>query len=90
VLTHAEIIVGTPDNDVARSIGGVQRGVGKPAGHTLKISENTIAPLVMKAIKRVTEELAIIHDYIRKEARDAGPIKTFLEPFQPGCRDGIR
>jgi hypothetical protein len=68
----------------------VQRGVGKPAGHTLKISENTIAPLVMKAIKRVTEELAIIHDYIRKEARDAGPIKTFLEPFQPGCRDGIR
>jgi hypothetical protein len=44
----------------------------------------------MKAIQRVTEELAIIHDYIRKKARDAGPIKTFLEPFQPGCRAGIR
>jgi hypothetical protein len=67
----------------------VQGGIGEPTGDTLKIGENTVAPLVMKAIQRVTEELAIIHDNIRIKARYAGPIRTFLEPFQRRCRAGI-
>jgi hypothetical protein len=55
----------------------VPGGGGEPAGDTLKIGENAVAPLVMKAIERVTEELAIIHDKIRKKARDAGRTTPF-------------
>ena len=81
MLTHAEVVVGTPDHDVARSLRRVPGGVGKPAGDALEVGENAIAPLVMKAIERGTEELAIIHDKIRKIARDAGPIRALFRAF---------
>src|ERR1700757_2227760 len=61
VLPHAEIVVGAPDHDVARALRRVPHRVREPAGDTLEIGENPVAPLVMQAVEGGTEELAVIH-----------------------------
>ena len=61
VLGHAEIIVGTPDDDVALAFGRVPMGVREPAGDALEIGENAISALVAQFIQRRHEEVIVIH-----------------------------
>jgi hypothetical protein len=62
------------------------------AGNALEVGKDAVAPLVMKATKGGTEELAVIHrkDLASDLRTGAGrPLETFLERFQLGCRAGI-
>ena len=61
MLAHAEIVVGAPDHDIALALRRMPDRVRKPAGDPLEIGKDAIAPLVMQAIERGTEELAVIH-----------------------------
>ena len=61
MLPHAEIVVGAPDHDVARSLRGMPNRMRKPARDPLEIGENPVAPLIVQAAEGGTEELAVIH-----------------------------
>ena len=61
VLAHAEIIVRTPDHDVARAVRRVPQRVRKPARDAFQIGENPVAVLVVQPPEGGTEELAIVH-----------------------------
>src|SRR6202000_967783 len=77
MLAHAEIVVGTPDHDVARPLRGMPHRMREPAGDPLEIGENPVAPFIMQTAEGGTEKLTVIH---RKNLeRDTGP--EWLEPF---------
>ena len=61
VLAHAEIVVGAPDHDIARTLRAVPHRMRKPAGDPLEVGENPVAAFIMQAIEGGTEELAVIH-----------------------------
>src|ERR1700712_5919788 len=81
MLSHAEIVVGTPDHDVARALWGMPHRVREPAGDTLEIGENPVAPLIMQAAEGGREKLAVIHRQTWKAEREAGAASAFLERF---------
>src|SRR5512147_59787 len=56
VLTHAEIVVGAPDDDFFRSLRRVPHGVRKAAGYPLEVGEDAVAPLDMQTRKSVGKE----------------------------------
>ena len=93
VLAHAEIVVRTPDHDVARAVRRVPQRVRKPARDAFQIGENPVAVLVVQPPEGGTEELAIVHCVTRVrtkvEQAEAG-LRAFLERFQLGCRDRNR
>ena len=62
MLAHAEIVVGAPDHDIARPLRAVPHRMREPAGDPLEVSEHAVAALVMQAVERGAEELAVIHD----------------------------
>src|SRR6266436_272530 len=88
VLAHAEIVVGTPDHDIARPLRGMPRRMREPAGDALEVGENPVAPLLMQAVKGDTEELAVIHRKNLKQDVMPERSKPFLERFQLCCRAG--
>ena len=49
VLAHAEIVVGAPDDDLARALRRMPDGLGKAPGNALEIREYAVAALVMQA-----------------------------------------
>ena len=51
MLAHAEIVVGTPDHDIARALRRVPDRVREAAGDPFEVGENTVAPLVMQAVE---------------------------------------
>ena len=61
MLAHAEIVVGTPDHDIARALRRVPERMREPAGDPFEVGENAVAPLVMQAVEGGTEEFAVIH-----------------------------
>src|SRR3954464_8049605 len=78
VLSHAEIVVGAPDHDVARAARRMPDRVREPAGDALEIRKNPVTPLVMKTAQGGTEILAVIHRKIRQfDAKNA--------PRRGGC-----
>ena len=61
VLAHAEIVVGAPDRDGPGPRGAVPDRIGKPAGQSLDIGEDAVAPLGLKTIEGRREKVLIIH-----------------------------
>ena len=59
VLSHAEIVVGAPDDDLLRSLRRVPEGVGKAAGDPLEVGEDPVAPLDMQPRDGVGKETVI-------------------------------
>jgi|SRR4051794_21469743 hypothetical protein len=65
MLTHAEIIVRAPDDDVACTMRRMPGGEWKATGVALKIGKNPIPALVPQLGQRLREMSLIIHRYIR-------------------------
>lgn len=61
MLSHAEIIVGTPDGDLLATVFGVARRLRELAGLTLEIGKNTVAAFLMQAVQRMIEKGFEIH-----------------------------
>src|ERR1700741_3946250 len=61
VLAHAEIVVGTPDHDVALADRRVPHRMREAASDPFQIGKNPVAPLVMHAVEGGLEKLAVIH-----------------------------
>ena len=59
VLSHAEIVVGAPDDDLLRSLRRVPHGMGKAAGHPLEVREDPVAPFAMQPRDGVGKETVI-------------------------------
>ena len=63
MLAHAEIVVGTPDDDFARAFRGMPDGLREPAGDPLQIREHAIAPLVMQTVQGGIEKGLVVHGF---------------------------
>jgi hypothetical protein len=87
VLGHAEIVVGTPDHDLALALGGVPIGVRKAAGDAFEIGEYAITPLIPQFFQGDFEKPVVVHDFSAFPPRRSYP---FLEGFQALCRAKIR
>ena len=74
MLAHAEIVVGTPDGDLARAAGAVMRRVGEPPRLPLQIGEDPVAPLPVEAGDRIAEERFVIHAVLPEEDEAGGRI----------------
>ena len=61
MLAHAEVIVGAPDDDVARAFRRMPHRVGETAGDAFQIGKNPVSSLVMEAGEGGAEKLAVIH-----------------------------
>ena len=61
VLTHAEVVVRTPDNDRAWAVRGMPGRMGKSSGDALEIGEHAVAPFLLEAGKRSGKEMIIGH-----------------------------
>ena len=59
MLSHAEIVVGAPDDDFLRSLRRVPHGMRKAAGHPLEVGEDPVAPLDMQPRESVGKETVI-------------------------------
>jgi hypothetical protein len=68
MLPHAEVIVRTPDHDVAGAARGMPNRVWETASDALQIGKHPVASLVVQAVKGGAEELAIIHRKTWNEA----------------------
>ena len=68
MLTHAEIIVGAPDDDVFRPIRRMPQRVWETSGNALKIGEHPIAPFGPQPGQRLGEIAVIV--YVRAGFRD--------------------
>ena len=62
VLAHAEIVVGAPDDDLARLVARTPDGVGEAAGDALEVGEDAIAPLGVERGDRLGENRLVIHE----------------------------
>ena len=63
VLGHAEIIVGTPDHDLAGAFRRMPQRVRESAGDAFKIGEYSIAALVVQLAQRAIEKSVVIHGF---------------------------
>ena len=61
MLPHAQIVVGTPDGDLARIVPGAPDGAGKGADDPLHVGENPVAALRMELVDRLVEETLVVH-----------------------------
>ena len=61
MLAHPEIVVGTPDHDVALALRRVPDRMREAAREPFEVGENPIAALVMEAVEGGREEFAVIH-----------------------------
>jgi hypothetical protein len=52
VASHAEIIVGAPNDDLAGTVTAAPAGVGRPSGLSLEIDKGAIAPFLSDAIEK--------------------------------------
>ena len=61
MLTHAEIIVGAPDDDVFRPIRRMPERVGETSGNALEIGEHPIAPFGPQPGQRLGEIAVVVY-----------------------------
>src|SRR5436309_14525044 len=76
VLAHAEIVVGTPDHDVALALWRVPDRMREPARDPLEIGKNPIPPLLVQGTEGALEKLGVIHRKTWK-AGLAGSVPAF-------------
>jgi hypothetical protein len=89
VLAHAEIVVGAPNHDLARTLRPVPDRVREAAGDPFQLGEHPVAPFVMQPAKGVSEEIVIIHE--QQAFGGAGAVSgrnRFLKGFHAVCRGG--
>jgi hypothetical protein len=60
MLAHAEVVVGTPDDDVFRAVGRMPQGVRETPGDALKIGKHPITPFGAQPLQRGGEIAAIV------------------------------
>ena len=60
MLAHAEIVIGTPDNDIALTIRAVIAGMGVPAGKPFQLNKMPVPALTFQPVQLVPEFLAIV------------------------------
>src|SRR5579885_347600 len=78
MAAHAEIIVRTPDHDVARTVRRVPARARKVFRVLLDLGEDAVAAFVLQLIERVHKNLFVVH--VRQLS--AGRVKNrSLEPF---------
>ena len=106
VLAHAEIVVGAPDHDVLRPVGGVPDRMREPSGDAFEVGKDAIAALAMQPVERIGEIAAIIDSraivgIVHRQAFPAiagiprywNSVALVLEAFQGVCRglsDAVR
>jgi hypothetical protein len=61
VLTHAEVVVGAPDYDLARALRRVPDRMRKAAGDALEIGKHPVAALAAQPSNRIGKEGIIVH-----------------------------
>ena len=61
VLAHAEIVVGAPDDDLARPVGRVPDRARKIARAAFEIGEDAVALLGVELIDRAPEDVVVTH-----------------------------
>src|SRR5215831_3729621 len=61
MLPHAEVIVGAPDHDLARTVGRMPRCARESPGHALELDEDAVASLVMQPVECAGEKLLVPH-----------------------------
>ncbi len=88
MLSHAEVIVGTPDHDFLRALGRMPDRMREASGNALEIGKYPVAPLVVQSPERVSEKFTVIHSAPCETVAALAAAGSFLEWFQPDCRDG--
>src|SRR6185369_3767753 len=69
MLTHAEVIVRAPDDDIPHAVWAIPNGVGKLPGPALQIDEHAIALLALESADGVFETADIVeHDRNPRES----------------------
>src|SRR6185312_2096728 len=61
MLRHAEIVVGAPDHDIARTLRGVPHSVGETSGNAFEVGEDAIAALIAQSGEGGREKTVVIH-----------------------------
>jgi hypothetical protein len=68
MLPHAEVVVRTPDHDIAGAARRMPNRMRETTGDAFQIGKHPVAPLVVQTAKGGTEELAVIHRKTWNEA----------------------
>ena len=63
VLTHAHVVVGAPDHDIARAIRRMPDGMRKAAGEAFKIGEYPVAALVPQFRDSALKKRIVFHEF---------------------------
>ena len=77
VLTHPEVIIGAPDDDVARPLRGMPDCVREAAGKPLEIGKYPVAALIPELGKGICKIRVVIHGLL-----SPGKEGPFLERSQ--------
>ena len=77
VLAHTEVVVGAPNDDIARALWRMPHPIGKMAGKALQIGKDAITPLTAQSGDRIGKKVVIVH---------GAPPKDFFA--SNGYRDG--
>src|SRR5262245_29996483 len=76
MLTHAEIIIRAPDDDVACTMRGMPGGAWKATGVALKVSKNTIPAIDPQYGKGLSEMSLIIRCSHPRNISEKGELST--------------
>ena len=85
MLRHSEVVVGTPDDDIARAMRRMPNCVREPAGDALKVGKHPVTPFIPQPLESRREITFVIHVFYFP-----APAAHLLEGFQGACRDEIR
>ncbi len=89
VLAHAEIVVRTPDGDLALIVGAVaENGPRELSGDTFQIGEDAITAFVSQGIERVLEGVAVVEHghFLRIEHPGMSPIPGTKSSGKTHCQ----
>ena len=70
MLTHPEVIIGAPDDDVPRPLRGMPDCAREAAGKPLEIGEYSVAALIPEPGKGVCKIRVVIHGLLPPAKRD--------------------
>src|SRR5262249_3401333 len=60
VLAHAEVVVGAPNHNVSRALGGMPHAVRKASSNAFEVGEDAVAPLGTQPRQRIGKKAVII------------------------------
>ena len=88
VLTHSEVIIGAPHDDVPRPLRRMPDCMREAPGQPFEIGEDPVAALIPEPGKGTCKIRVVIHDFLpRRRGAFFGTLpRSFLEGFQCLCR----